>query len=253
MQRMIRRALIAAVSLVGGVVLSACGAGGEPLADIETPRSSAANGIDDLAPAAALERVHEALREAGTFRVQGIMRNGSQLDISYVVGVGATGTVHDPKADSPVEILAVSGVIYVTGDEALLAERIGEDIDNTVAGKWLELSSESQARYVVFADAESFADAVLPAGEPMKMTGVRELRGVQVIGLMFEESDSIVWVAATGQPVPIQLEEKGASAEAGILKFAVPGGDISIIAPADEEVVSAEPAEEPATEDTGGG
>lgn len=245
MQRLTRRVLIAAVSLVGGTVLAACGTGGEPpVADIGTPRSTAANGVDDLEPDAALARVHEALRDAGTFRVQGLMRNGSQLDISYVVGVGATGTVHDPDADSPVEILAVGGVIYVTGDEALLAEQIGEDIDDTVAGKWLELSPESQARYKVFSDAETFADAVLPSGEPMKMTGVRDLRGVQVIGLMFEESDSIVWVAATGAPVPIQLEEKGASADAGVLRFAVPGGDIAIIAPAEEEIVSAEPAEE---------
>ena len=244
MQHIVRRA-VAAASLVGAAILPSCSDTAEPaVADIETPRSEAANGIDDLEPAVAHERVHEALEGAGTFRVQGLMLNGSELEISFDVGVGATGTIRDPDAETPVEILAVDGSIYVTGDEELLAESIGEDIDDTVAGKWLKLSAASLNQYEVFADAESFADAVLPTNEPMTMTGVRELRGIQVVGLMFEESDSIVWVAATGEPVPIQLEEKGASADAGVLRFAVPGGEMAIIAPAAEEVVSAGDADD---------
>lgn len=246
MQHIVRRAALAAVTLMGVAGVSACGGVDErPLADIETPRSEAANGIDDLQPAAALRQVHMALESAGTFGVQGLMRNGSELDISFVVGVGASGTIRDPDAETPVEILAVGGSIYVTGDEELLAESIGEDIDDTVAGKWLELSPDSLPRYEVFADADSFAEAVLPTDEPMTMTGVRELRGVQVIGLMFEESDAIVWVAATGEPVPMQLEEKGASADTGVLRFAVPGAETTIIAPAEEEIVTAGTTDDP--------
>lgn len=248
MQHTVRRAVAAAVSLAGAAVLPSCGADDQlPVADIETPRSEAANGIDDLAPAAALDEVHEALEGAGTFHVEGLMLNGSELDISFVVDVGASGTVRDPEAETTVEILAVDGAIYVTGDEELLAKTIGEDIDDTVAGKWLELSERSLPRYEVFANADQFAEAVLPTGEPMTMTGVRELRGAQVIGLMFEESESIVWISATGEPVPIQLEEKGASGDTGVLRFAVPGADTTLIAPAEEEIVTA-----PATEDSGG-
>lgn len=246
MQHTVRRAVVAVVTLVGVVIVPACGDAEEPpIADIETPRSEAANGIDDLSPTDALEQVHMALESAGTFRVKGLMLNGSELDISFVVGVGASGTIRDPDSKTPVKILAVDDSIYVTGDEELLAESIGEDIDDTVAGKWLQLGADSLARYEVFADADRFADAVLPSGEPMTMTGVRELRGTQVVGLMFGESDSIVWVAATGAPVPVQLEEKGASANTGVLRFAVPGGETTIVAPAKEEIVSVETTEEP--------
>ncbi|HEX6194605.1 MAG TPA: hypothetical protein VFZ37_01760 [Jiangellaceae bacterium] len=254
MQHPFRRAVAAAVTLVGAAILPACGEVQEPpVADIETPRSEAANGIDDLSPADALERVHEALENSGTFRVKGLMLNGSELDIGFVVGVGASGTIRDPDSKTPVEILAVGGSIYVTGDEKLLAERIGEDIDDTVAGKWLQLGAESLERYEVFADAERFAEAVLPSGEAVTMTGVRELRGTEVIGLMFEKSESIVWVAATGKPVPIQLEEKGASANTGVLRFAVPGGETTIVAPAEEEIVSVEVTEDSDGESGGDG
>jgi hypothetical protein len=217
MTRVNRRALAAALSLVGVLVVTACGEEPEPrleVADIATPRGEVAaeNGLDKAKPEDALATVLDALSDSGAFHVSGSLRNGSTLDISYVVGIGATGTVSEPDSEAPVEIIAVDGRIYVTGDEDFLADSIGEDIDKTVAGKWLLLQEDSIEMYEVIADGERFAETVLGRGGVLEMTGVRELDGTPVIGLMFVDTGATLWAAASGEPVPILFEEKGATA-----------------------------------------
>lgn len=45
-----------------------------------------------------------------------------------------------------------------------------------------------------------------------------------------------LWVAAQGEPVPLRFEERGASANAGVLKFSDFGADVKVERP-DEKVV----------------
>lgn len=246
-----RRVLAAALSLAcaGAVVACSASAGSAPeVVDIaNSTAESAENGLDQLEPEAALATVVGALRAGGAFHVTGTMLNGGEIDLRYVVGEGAAGTVVDPDGGAPVEILAVDGQIYVTGDEDFLAESVGEDVDQTVAGKWLRLPDESTAAFDVIADGQQFLETVLSGGEDVKMTGVRELDGAPVIGLRVGETT--LWVAASGEPLPIRLEEKGASADAGMMWFEPVDEEVALEAPDSEDVLDAE--ELGATEDAG--
>ena len=241
-----RRAVAATVLVAGMGVAGGCEFASsdavEPMTDIATARVSAENGIDQLQPAAALDTVIQALADEGTFHVTGSMMRGLVLDISYVVDQGAVGTVGDQASDSsPIELVAVDDRIYVTGDEEFLAETVGEDAAKTIAGKWLLLSSDSSRRFEVLSDGRTFADVVLGSREgEIDITGVREVDGVPAVGLLFRDSGATLWVAASGEPVPLRLEEKGASGGNGVLKFHDIGALVELDTPDEDDVVDVE-------------
>lgn len=240
------RRIVAATVLVAGVGAAAsCGFGESeatpPFTEIATARVSAENGIDQMQPSAALDEVIEALEAQGSFHVTGSTMRGMVLDISYVVDEGAVGTVGDLETDSsPIEMVAVDDRIYVTGDEEFLAETVGEDAAKTIAGKWLLLAPDSSRRFEVLSDGRAFADAVMGREGEIDVTGVREVDGEPAVGLLFRDSGATLWVAASGQPVPLRLEEKGASGGNGVLKFSDIGADIELDTPDEDDVVDVE-------------
>jgi hypothetical protein len=233
--------LVAGVGVTGGCELVA-GDAAEPLADIATARVSAENGIDQLPPVAALDTVIDALADEGSFQVTGSMMRGLVLDISYVFDEGAVGTVGEATSDaSPIEMVALGDRIYVTGDEEFLAETVGDDAAKTIAGKWLLLSPDSSRRFEVLSNGRTFADVVLGGREgEIDITGVREVDGVPAVGLLFRDSGATLWVAASGRPVPLRLEEKGASGGNGVLKFHDLGAEVELDTPDEDDVVDVE-------------
>lgn len=226
-------------------VATSCSVDGQaqPMAGISAAGGgqSAENGLDELDPAEALSTVIEALMDEETFHVSGSMVKGGNIDISYQVGVGAIGTLSDADEESgPVQIVAAEGRIYVTGDEEFLAASVDEEAAETIAGKWVLLGEESTSRFEVIADGGRFVDAVLGSGAAqVDLTGVRDVGGVPAVGLVFRDTGATLWVAATGAPLPIQLEEKGASGGSGVLKFDRIGEVLELEIPDEDSVVNA--------------
>lgn len=235
-----RRTAVALSVLPSVLAMSGC-LGDDDMVDISSDRQSAENGVDELPPSEAVATVIDTLEDKGSFHVTGTMDEGAAIDMTYVVGEGATGTIGGSADDSaPVELVSVDGRIYVAGDEQFLAETVGEEAAETIGGKWVLLGEESAEQFGVFADGARFAEAVLdPSGEDAQTTGVREVDGVPAVGLVFRDSGSILWVAAEGEPVPLRLEEKGASGGTGVLRFVDIGADVELAVPADEDVVDA--------------
>jgi hypothetical protein len=243
----LRRAVAAFALLAGVTATAACGIlpGGEgdaaPIADIASERVSAENGLDKLDPAVALGKVTQELEEEGSFHVSGTVSGGA-LDITYLVGQGAIGTIGDAEGGaSPVEIVAADGRIYVAGDENFLIETVGEDAAKTIGGKWLLLADDSASEFDVLADGQKFAEAVFGdwTGQ-IETTGVREVDGHPAIGFLFRETGSTLWVAATGDPRPLRFEEAGASGGKGVLTFDSIGAEIELQVPGKDDVVDAE-------------
>ena len=249
MPHIVRRAL--AVAALAGCVVSAGACAvpsvdddAAPLADITTSRdvAQAENGIDELTPRQALDVVLETLQEKGSFTVTGSMMRGGRLDITYVVDVGAAGSIGESADDeSPVEMIAADDTIYVTGDEEFLAESVGEEAAEAIADKWVLLSEESAESFEVLADGRRFTEMVFDrVGPPADMTGVREVDGAPAVGLLFDDTGAILWVAASGDPVPVRLEEKGASGDTGVLRFKDVGSEVDLEVPDEDSVVDAE-------------
>ncbi len=243
----LRRAVAASVLLAGVTATAACGVlpgqddDAVSTADIATERVSAENGLDKLEPAVALGKVVKELEEEGSFHVSGTVKGGT-LDITYLVGKGASGTIGNAEGDAaPVKIVAADGRIYVAGDEEFLVETVGEDAAKTIGGKWLLLAEDSSSKFDVLADGEKFARAVFGdrSGE-IETTGVRDVDGQPAIGFLFRETGSTLWVAASGDPRPLRFEEAGASGGKGVLKFDNIGAEVDLKVPDEDEVVDAE-------------
>lgn len=240
MRQAVRRLAAVCGSVVLTVTVTACAADEHPsvapLAQIsvEDGPTAASNGIDELTPEQVLERAIAALQATGSYRVSGTTTGGNAINITFKVGVGSVGTV---SSGNPVQLVAARGAIYVTGDPASLAAQVGADVDSTIAGKWLLISADSASGFAIFADGTTFATAVLGAEAPAEMTGVADVGGVPAVGLIFPETGGTLWVAARGEPVPLRFEEKGATAEAGVLTFTDFGTEVAVKPPAPDAVV----------------
>lgn len=240
------RMIAASVGAAGIALLSACGDDDpdtppvSPLAQIASePSPPAENGIDQLAPGDALAASIEAMEAAETFRVEGTTTAGSTIDMAFQVGVGAQGTV---ATDAVVELLAADGSVYVTGDPEVIADKIDADVDKTIADKWLLVPEDSTSGFRIFTNASEFASAVLGSSAPAEISSVREVDDQSAVGLLFPSTGATLWVSATGDPVPLRFEEKGASAGEGVLTFGDYGADVTVKAPDEDDVV--DPAED---------
>ncbi len=240
MQLVVRRLAAAGSAALVTIALTACASGPEhsavsPLAQlsVEEGLTEAPNGIDELAATEVLEQSLAAMRATGSYRVTGTTVSGNTINIAFKDGVGSTGTV---GAENPVQLVATPGAVYVTGD-ASLAEVVGADVGTTLAGKWLLISPEAAAGFAIFSDGSTFAAAVLGADAPDGLTAVREVDGQPAVGLLFPETGGTLWVAATGEPLPLRLEEKGASAGAGVISFTDYGTEVAVTPPAEDAVV----------------
>lgn len=234
MPRSLRRLLVGGLS-VCLVVLAGCrDEAPRPLDQIASDQvTAAANGLDRVSAEDALETVLSALAATDSYHVTGTSTSGEAIDI-YFVEAGATGTV---GAGKPVTLVALDGRIYVTGDAEFMATNVGADAAQRMAGKWLLLPPDSTSKFSIFADGDTFARTVLGAGGSVEMSDVRDVNGVPAVGLVFKETGGTLWVSAQGDPLPIQFEEKGASAGAGVLTFADFDADVTLQAPPAESVV----------------
>jgi len=236
----LRRAWVVCALTACLVVLVACRDDGPtPLEQIaSTPQAGVAeNGLDERSAEDALADVLDALEGQDSYHVIGSSAGGGMVDISFHGGTGATGTV---GSQSPVTLVALDGRVYVTGDADFMAENVGADAATRMADKWLLLPADATSDFSIFADGTSFAQAVFGDQGPVEMSGVREVKGVPAVGLVFTETGGTLWVSAEGAPLPIQFEEKGASAGTGVLTFSGFGAEVTIEAPAAESVVDIE-------------
>ncbi|NED97176.1 hypothetical protein G1H11_17900 [Phytoactinopolyspora alkaliphila] len=223
------------------VTLTACGEeetppGPAPLAQIASSSETAPaeNGVDQLPPEEALRTAVKNLAEAGTYRVSGMTSAGSAIDIAFKTGVGSVGTV---TTDSEVRLVASDDVVYITSDPATLADIVDADIEDTIADKWLLISSESSSNYRIFVEGSDFAEAVLGSEVKGDPTAVQEVDGVPAVGIEFAESGGMLWISATGDPLPLRFEEKGASGGSGVLTFSDFGEDVEVPTPDEDDVV----------------
>ena len=249
MQLAVRRIVAVGATVVLTAFMTACGPDVEhpsvaPLAQISLAEpTEAQNGIDKLEPADALARSLDAMRATGSYHVSGTTNAGNAIDISFKVGVGSVGTV---TTDNPVKLVAIGGIVYVTGDPASLAAQVGADVGKTIAGKWLLIPAASTTKFSIFEDGATFAAAVLGAEAPSGITKPTKVDGVPAVGLLFAHTGATLWVAATGEPLPLSFEEKGASAGTGVLTFGNFGAEVAVAPPPDAAVVDVSKLSPPA-------
>jgi hypothetical protein len=142
-------------------------------------------------------------------------------------------------------MLAVDGAVHVRGNLTWLADAIGEDAQRTLGDKWLLLPDSLAESLATFADPEAFVQAVLVPVGPVQSVGVSVIDGVPAVGVQFVDSEATAWISGTGEPYPLLVERRGATATDGVLRFSDIGAQVTISAPpAADIVVAPEPSQE---------
>jgi hypothetical protein len=240
------RLLRAAIAAGTVVLLAGCGAvesvtGARPT---QSPTPSA-NGVADKPAAEIVRLASRAFQDARSVHVKG---NGTTDGELYVVDVrikggsrgGGKGTV--TVSHNTVDLLRIGKDAYIKGDKDFWLAATGNSAAaELLKGKYLK-SSSSDPRLkgiLFFTDADLFAKTVFTTDGTMTKRDRRTIAGVETIGVEMQSGKdrSILYVATTGQPYPLQLTDTSQTANAGTLDFLDYGRPLTLTPPPADLVI----------------
>ncbi|GAA2595258.1 hypothetical protein GCM10010435_87850 [Winogradskya consettensis] len=209
MRSMATKAAFVALA-VAVLPLAGCGSNDTDSAQTSAPAASSApagNGVTALSPDEIVTKAKAALATAKSFHVKGdVAEDGQKTGIDLklngddFIGAMTMGT-------AKVELLAVGGKKYMRPNDEFwttAAGAQGKTVAQLVNGRWVAGADSDQS----FADMFSIGNV----NEMLKPTGAlskgdeTQINGVPVIGLNDAgEPGSVLYVATTGEPFPIQM------------------------------------------------
>ena len=207
------------IALVGLALAAATLAGCQnDKAEPATPAASAApagTGIAALSADEIHQRAKAALTRAKSFRAKGTMdQDGQQTAIDLKIS-GADFTSSMTVGKARVELLAVGGKKYLRPNEQFWAmstdAQQGKTLARVIGDRWVTGADKDPSFAAMFAmgSAEEFLkpSGALSKGEEKQVGGVAAI-ALKDAG----DPDSVLYVATTGEPYPLQLTGKGSSA-----------------------------------------
>jgi len=187
----------------------------QPAAGSSASSAPAGNGVAALTGDEILKRAKAALTQAKSFRAKGAMaEDGQQTEIDLKVsGADFAATLSFDKAK--VELLAVGGKKYLRPNAqfwaiATSAEQ-GKTLSQAMGGRWVAGADSDQSFGELFT-VGSVDELLKPTGTLSKGEE-KKIGGVPAIGLKDSgDPDSVLYVATTGEPYPLQMVAKAGSA-----------------------------------------
>jgi hypothetical protein len=214
-----------AVTVLG---LSGCGGDDKGAAQpAATPAASApastassapaGNGVTALAADEILQRAKAALKQTKSFHAKGTLdQDGQKTDLDLKVdGADFAGSMAFGPAK--VELLQVGADKYFRPNEQFLAmagdAKQGKALAKAVGGRWIA-GAEDDKSFAELFQLGSVDELLKPTGALSKGEE-KQIGGVPAIGLQDAgDPDSVLYVATTGEPYPVQLAGKGGAAVA---------------------------------------
>ena len=212
-------ALVAAAALLAGCQGDDGDGGGPP-----APAASTAvdNGVAALAPAEILQRARDALKKAGSYRMQGeIAEDGQRIKLDFRLrnaDVGGTMAV----GDAQVQLLRVAGQQYIKPNAAFWATinngdtRQAAQVAKLLGDRWAKVPADNKDFAELFSVA-SVDELLKPDGQLAKGE-VKDAGGVRAVGLTDGGPEGgTLYVATIGEPYPVRME--GPTATDGHIAF----------------------------------
>jgi hypothetical protein len=233
------------VGAIGALaVLAACGGGsgseGSDSADSDFAKESASAiekaSTTDMKAIKAVHIVGELSQQAGEV----------SLDISLTTEGDCTGTFS--PGDGSAEVVSLDGTSWFKPDEEFWQAQAGpqaEQIISTVGDDWVQLP-EGDASFLPFCDLEELLDQIDDADadtdKPSKKGETEDVDGQEAIKLTGKKEDggtTTVWVAVDDPHHILKVEREGGDSS-GSLTFSEFDQDVSVAAPAADEVITFE-------------
>ncbi|GIF40118.1 hypothetical protein [Actinoplanes xinjiangensis] len=208
-----------------------------PPPSVAPTASPASNGIKALSATEILKRAKAALREAKSFRAEGMLHQDGEkalIDLK-VSGLNFIASVSFGKAT--VELLSIGGKRYLRPNKQFWImstnTRQGTILAQAMGDRWVAGADKDPAFVDLFAIG-SLDGLFRPTR--FDIGAVKEIAGVEAVGLMdFDDIEKKLFVAATGKPYPLQLTGKS-GAELAFTDF---GATITgLVAPPGSRVVN---------------
>lgn len=224
------RGLTAAAALVLLLALLAgCGGGSS-----SSSSASSDNGVAGKSPADILAATKVASDAARTVHVSGsIVSDGSPitLDMNLLAGKGGRGRLSENGLSF--ELIQVGKTVYIKGSPAFYKHIGGSSAAQLFQGKWLKApaSNSDFASLSQLTDLRQLVDQTLSNhGGSLTKIGTSTVNGQKVVGITDKAKGGTLYIAATGQPYPIQIAKSGSGG--GKIAFDRWNSSVTLAAPA---------------------
>lgn len=224
------------------LLAAACGddtSGGAPAAAGSTSASasaSAAGGeLASLDATEILTRAKTAFKKAESVHLTGGGASGGEsfkVDMRYSADK-AIGTVS--SSGQEIELRRIDKTIYLKADKAFWTQSAGAAAAELLGGKYLKapLTDQRVAQLASFTDKDAFVDEVLDDTGTITKGEPKDVRGTPAIGLVNKDTDGggTLYVATSGEPLPLQLLPEAGGADSGTLDFLDYGKAVTVAVP----------------------
>lgn len=220
MQLHLARRLAPAILIA--VTISACGGGSSSNGIASKPPDQIAN-----AAFAAVQNV-KSVHMAGTVLNQGTTM---AVDLHLASGVGAKGDVS--VGGLRLHIIDVGQSVYISAGPAFWQHFGGAAAANLLQGRWLKApaSNPSFGSFSSLTDLHRLFAALQSSHGALVKGKTRTINGQQSIGLTDTSKGGTLYVATTGQPYPLELDNS-AGGSGGRITFDRYNEQVSITPPA---------------------
>jgi hypothetical protein len=233
---------LAAVACGGDATTTAGSGSAAPAATSASASAPAAGGVAGLPATEILARAKTAFTQASSVHVTGRGSSGSatfSVDMRYGADGKAIGKVDN--SGQTVEIRRVGQVLYVKASPAFWTAAAGAKAASLFGGKFVKapLSDKRLASVVSLTDKASFIDSALATSAGVTKSGAKTVNGTPAIGLTIKDSagGSTLYVATTGQPVPIEAAPDAGGTDSGKIDFLDYGAPVDVPVPAAGQTV----------------
>ncbi len=195
--------------------------------------SSSGNGIESKSPEQILEATKEAASKASSVHIQGsIVTSGKPiaLDMELLAGKGGKGMIS--QEGFTIQLVQVNGAVYINGSAAFYKHVSGSAAATLLQGKWLKAPANSGelASLAELTDLSKLIDTALADHGTLTKGGTTTVQGQKAVELKDTSKGGTLYVAAAGQPFPLQIEKTGA--EKGRVVFSRWNQPVTLQAPA---------------------
>jgi hypothetical protein len=195
-------ALVLLIALLAG-----CGGGSS-----SSSSASSDNGVAGKSPADILAATKVASDAAKTVHVSGsIVSSGSPitLDMNLLAGKGGRGQLSE--SGLAFELIQVGKTVYIKGSPAFYKHIGGTAAAQLLDGKWLKApaSDSDFASLSQLTDLRQLVDQTLASHGSLTKAGTSTIAGQKVVGITDKTKGGTLYIAATGQPYPVEITKAG--------------------------------------------
>src|SRR4051794_28958302 len=195
--------------------------------------SSSGNGLESKSAKEILEATKAAASTATSVHIRGaIVTEGKPitLDMQLLKGKGGKGTIS--QEGFTIQLVQTGGAVYINGSAAFYKHVSGSAAAALLQGKWLKAPADSGelASLAELTDLGKLLDTALADHGTLSKGGTTTVQGQKAVALKDTSKGGTLYVAATGQPYPLQITKSGA--ERGLVVLSHWNQPVTLQAPA---------------------